>query len=221
MKIKPYVDMLEKSKEYKDFKIKYPSSFMIAGFFVIDFEAGKNIHQIDFYVPSEKKIAAFTLDKGVTFQLLEMMTKSAKPPEKLDLNTNIDLDTLSGILTDEMRNRSMSENIIKMIAIIQSIEGKKIWNINCVLTGMEILKSHVEDESKTVLKIEKTSLIDIMKKIPKQGLAAPTTKKGVKEEMKKLDKLELEIEKEREKLKQELAKPKKENSKKQLRPNKK
>jgi hypothetical protein len=43
MKIKPYVAKLEKSKEYKSFKAKYPDAFMIAGFFVLDLEEGKNM----------------------------------------------------------------------------------------------------------------------------------------------------------------------------------
>ena len=118
MKIKPYVEKLEESKEYKTFMSKYPSSYMTAGFFILDFETGKNIHQIDFYVPTEKKVAAFTLDQGVNMQLLDFLNKI---PEKLDINTNIDLDALQGILADEMHNRGMSEEIRKIIAVIQTV----------------------------------------------------------------------------------------------------
>jgi len=205
MKIKPYVEKLEQSEEYKNFKIKYPDSFLIAGFFVLDLEGGSNIHQIDFYVPSEKKIAAFTLDGEITIKLLETMNE--KIPEKLDLETKIDLDALQGILTDEMKNRGISEEIKKIIAVIQNIEGKRIWNLNCVLTGMEILKSHIEDDSKTVLKLERSSLIEIMKKMPQQpAMKAPGSKEEIKSEMEKLDKVEEEIEKAKAALKKELDK---------------
>jgi len=203
MKIRPYFEKLEQSETYKNFKVKYPDSFLVAGFFVLDLEEKRNVHQIDFYVPKEKKIAAFTLDGEITLKLLETMND--KVPEKLDLETNIDLDALQGILTDEMRNRGISEDIRKIIAVVQNIEGKRIWNLNCVLTGMEILKSHVEDESKSVLKIEKSSIMDIMKKMPTpQLLKAPETKDEIKNEMGKLDKLEEEIEKAKSKLKEEL-----------------
>jgi len=209
MKIKPYIEKLEESEEYKNFKIKYPDSFLVAGFFVLDLESGANVHQIDFYVPTEKKIAAFTLDGEITVKLLEMLD-SKKVPEKLNMETNVDLDALQGILMDEMKNRGMSENIRKIIAVIQNIDGKRIWNLNCVLTGMEILKSHVEDESQTVLKIEKASIMDIMKKMPSPKLmGAPKgagTKEDIKGELQKLDKVEEEIEKAKEKLKQELNK---------------
>lgn len=207
MKIAPYIEKLEGSAEYKTFKAKYPDAFLAAGFFVLDLEGGANIHQIDFYVPSQKKIAAFSLDGDVKVQLLE--TLNEKVPEPLDMETNIDLDALSGILTDEMKNRGISESIRKIIAVIQNIEGKRIWNLNCVLTGMEILKSHIEDDSQTVLKIEKSSIIEVMKKMssPNQKIVkSPAgSKEDIKDELDKLDKIEQEIEKAKGKLKQELA----------------
>lgn len=204
MKIRPYIEKLESAKEFTNFKSKYPDAFIMAGFFVLDYEQGQNMHQIDFYLPKEKKVAAFTIDKGVQFQILE--TPSKKTPEKLDIKTNIDLDALKGILEDEMKNRSISQEIKKMIAVLQCINGKKIWNVNCVLSGMEILKSHIEDESETVLKLEKISMMDIMKKIPTQELMQqkPSSKKDIQIELQKLDKIEEELEKEKSKLNKEL-----------------
>lgn len=215
MKIAPYVDKLNTSKEYKDFIKHNNDAFMIAGFFILDIEAGKNLHQIDYYVPSNKKIAAFTLDKGVTVQLLETINR--KVPEKLDIKTRIDIDALKGILEDEMKNRGITEEIKKIIAILQNIDGKKVWNVNCVLTGMEILKAHIEDESETVLKMEKASIMDYVKKMPASALANISkqqagTQKEAKDKLKELDKLEEEIEKEKKSLQKE-NKPKAAKSK--------
>src|SRR3989344_5428710 len=205
MKIKPYIEKLEQSEEFKNFKVKYPKSFLIAGFFVLDFDTGMNFHQIDFYLPKEKKIAAFTLDEEVKLQILDMISKDGKKPEKLDIETNIDLDALQGILVDEMHNRGISEEIKKIIAVVQNIDGKKIWNLNCILTGMEILKSHVEDEAKTVLKMDKTSVMDVMKLLPSQALVKnPPKREDLEGEMENLEKMEAEIEKEKTELKKEL-----------------
>ena len=205
MKLKPYIDKLQGSKEYKQFRSKYPEAYMTAGFFILDLETGRNVHQLDFYVPKERKIAAFTLDKGVVFQMLNLVDMKMIP-EKLDLSKSIDLDTLRGILTDEMRNRGMSEDIKKIIAVIQNIKGKKIWNLNCVLSGMELLNSHVEDDTSTVLRIEKSSMMDLMKKINPKDLVKTSEKVDAKTEIKNLEKLQSEIEKEKDKLKSELNK---------------
>lgn len=213
MKIAPYVEKLNASPEFKQFAKKNKNAFMIAGFFVIDFETGKNIHQIDYYLPSEHKIAAFTLDNKVILQT--MNTLNHKIPEKLDLETKTDLDALKGILQDEMKNRSITQDIKKIIAILQNIEGKKIWNLNCVLSGMDILKAHVEDESQTVLKMEKNSIMDYIQKMPTAQLQqlqkqqpqagqagqpqaqVQQSMEDAGEKIKKLNELEAEIEKEK------------------------
>lgn len=216
MKIQPYIEKLNSSNEFKKFKEKYNDAFLVAGFFVLDLESSQNIHQIDFFIPSQKKIAAFTLDSGVTIQILDAM--SEKIPEKLDIKTNIDLDAIEGILEDEMKNRNITEEIKKIIAVIQNIKGKKIWNLNCVLSGMEILKAHVEDESQTVLKMEKLSFTDIVKKMPVEQVQMPQknqlqnqqqnqggeNKEETEEELKKLENLEKQIAKEKQRLKKSL-----------------
>src|SRR3989344_5021114 len=145
MKLAPYIEKLNKSQSYKDFVQKYKDAYLVAGFFILDFEAGANLHQIDYFVPSENKVAAFTLDKEVSMQMLGTMGE--KTPKVLDIKVNTDLDEISGIVKDEMHNRGMTEEIKKIIAVIQNIEGKKVWNVNCILSGMEILKSHIEDQS--------------------------------------------------------------------------
>lgn len=170
MKIAPYVEKLNHSQQYAAFVQQHSDAFMVAGFFVLDFEAGQNIHQIDYYVPKERKIAAFTLDHGVTMQLLS--TVNMKIPEALDFSTKTDLDALKGILEDEMKNRNITEEVRKIIAVIQTVKGRKIWNVNCVLSGMGILRASIEDESQTVLKMEKASLLDYIKRIPGAQLAA-------------------------------------------------
>ena len=230
MKIKPYITKLSSSKEYKQFAKKYEDAFMIAGFFILDLETNNNLHQIDYYVPKEKKIAAFTVDKGVTMQMLDMINNKLVP-EKMDMQTKIDLDALPGILEDEMKNRSITEEIKKIIAIVQTIDGKKIWNLNCVLSGMGILKAHVDDESQTVLKMEKSSIMDYIKKLPAnmqskmgmpgvpgsskaptapvmqdmEGEAAEEEPENLKEKLKNLNKLEEEIEKEKVELEKEVV----------------
>jgi len=205
MKIKPYVEKLNSSEAYKKFMSENSDAFMVAGFFIIDFEAGNDLHQIDYYVPSTKKVTAFTLDDEIKVQSLKLMNDKTVP-EKLDSEINIDLDELQGIIQDEMKNRNMTEEIRKMIAIIQNIKGKNVWNINCVLSGMEVLKAHVEDDSKTVLSMDKISIMDIVKKIPKEQLIHKAkTKEELQDHIKRLDKIEGEIEKEKSELKEELS----------------
>lgn len=225
MKIQPYYNKLNESAQYQDFAKQNKDAFMVAGFFILDFESGKNMHQLDYYVPSKKKVAAFTLDKGVQLQMMDML--NGKMPEKLDIKTNVDLDALKGILEDEMKNRSITEDIKKIIAILQVVDGKKIWNLNCVLSGMGILRAHVEDDSESVLKMEKLNMLDFVKKMPADQLKQlkeksaksvktgnNTEEKNLSAELKKLDMIKEQIEKQEEEIKGQLGKANKGKKKK-------
>lgn len=200
MKIQPFIDKIQSSAAFKDFQKKYKSAYLVAGFFVIDFESGQNINQIDYYVPSEKKVAAFTLGKQVTVQLLDVI--NSKVPEKIATAAKVDLDSLHGILEDEMKNRSITEDIKKIIAVVQSIEGRMIWSLNCVLSGMSILNAHVEDDSESVLKMERKSIVDYMRKMPMQPpqqapQAQPAASESAEDKLKKLEELEAAIKEEK------------------------
>jgi hypothetical protein len=218
MKFTQLLEKLQASKPYAEFEKKHKDSFPVAGFFVLDLESKNHLYQIDYYAPSENKIAAFTVASPISMQMLDM-TSSDKKPAKLNNSAQIDLDAIAGIIDDEMKNRSISEQIKKIVAILHMSDGKMLWNLSCILSGMTIVKAHIEDSTQTVLKMEKSSLLDIMKTVPGSQLKAmqqqqaaqqPATdvqvpqikshaqaKKQIKVEIEKLNQLESAIEKEK------------------------
>ena len=91
------------------------------------------------------------------------------------------------------------------------VGGKKVWNLNCVLSGMGILKAHVDDDSQTVLKMEKNSIMDYVKKMPAGMMPEakePETKKELEDTVQKLSDMQKEIEKEKEEYSKKLKDPK-------------
>jgi hypothetical protein len=163
MKIQPYFDKLNESKAYKDFIAKNPEAYLSSGFFVIDFQSKKNMHQIDYYIPEKKKMQTFVLDGE------EVTSKESDPvnqniPNKIDIAVNLDLDVLKGLVEDEMKNHTITTKLQKIIAIVQNVDGKLIWNLNCITTDMGVLKVHVSDADHSVLKFDKINLFDVMKK---------------------------------------------------------
>jgi len=162
MKLDHYRKRVEESKEFKDFRKKNKKAYLAAGFFVLDFEGGKNMHQIDYALPNGK-IATFILDEGVKFKISEQAIKKKLPEIKPDVNT--DLEALKGIVEDEMKNRTVTESIKKIIAVLHILDDKPVWNLQCILDGLGMLNVHVDD-SGNVLKFEKHSLMEMIKKIP-------------------------------------------------------
>ena len=171
MKFEHYLKRVEESPEFKEFIGKHKKAYLCAGFFVLDFENGKHMHQVDFFIPKGNKIATFILDEGVRAKISEPI-KFKKKLEKIELKeeTKTDIDALKGIVHDEMLNRTVTGEIKKIIAVLQNQDGRKIWNLNCITGDMGILKVHVDDASSSVLEFEKASLFDFVKMIPKGSL---------------------------------------------------
>jgi len=163
MKIQPYFDKLKASKAYQDFISKNPNAYLSSGFFVLDFQTKENMHQIDYYIPEKEKMQTFILDsEEVTCKESDTINDSI--PKKIEQQVNLDLDVLKGIIEDEMKNHTITTKLQKIIAIIQNIDGKLIWNLNCITTDMGVLKVHISDEDHSVIKFDKINLFDVMKK---------------------------------------------------------
>ena len=163
MKIQPYFDKLKSSKEYNNFISKNPSAYLSSGFFVLDFQTNKNMHQIDYYIPKNKKIQTFILDSKEVISK-ESETLNQIVPKKINQNISLDLDVLKGLVEDEMKNHTITTKLQKIIAIIQNVEGKLVWNLNCITTDMGIIKVHISDRDNSILKFDKINLYDVMKK---------------------------------------------------------
>jgi len=171
MKFEHYLKKVVTSEAYKNMKEEHPDSYLCTGFFVFDFETGKDIHQID-YALKGKKVATFTLDHGVKMMVSELPMKKKLPEIKTEIKT--DITALKGIVEDEMKNRIVTDNIKKIIALLQIIDGKVVWNLNCITSNLNVLQVHIDDEDQTVLKFVKYSIMDFVKMVPKQpGAAMP------------------------------------------------
>ena len=167
MKLEHYLKRVEESSEYQSFIQENPEAYLCAGFFVLDFEDGKNIYQIDYYLPHSKKIATFTLDKGVSIKLSEPLKGKFKNKklEKLRGEIKTDLEALQGIVQDEMKNRNITQELKKIIAVLQNQEEKNIWILNCITAGLGILKVHIDDDTSSILEFEKANLFDLLRKV--------------------------------------------------------
>lgn len=161
MKLSHFIKRVEKTKSFKNFKKEHSNSYLCAGFFVLDYETGKDLHQID-YALSDGKIATFYLDDDKV-KISDPMIK--KKIEELKGDTKLDLEQLKGMVHDEMENHTVTEEIKKIIAVVQNVDGKKTWILNCILSGLNILKVHIDDDTGNLLAFEKANVMDFMRRM--------------------------------------------------------
>jgi len=146
--IRTFFKKVEGSKEFSEFKKKNPRAYLCAGFFVLDFETGEHVRQIDYVLPN-KKIATFTLNNGVKIKISEQPIK--KKLLEIKTKPKTDIDALYGIVEDEMKNQMVTDKIKKIIAVLHIMDGKLIWNLQCILDGLNIVQVHVNDSDQSIL----------------------------------------------------------------------
>ena len=157
---------LEASEEFKKLMSEDEKAYFCSGFFVRDLEGEHNESQLDFYSPKNKKILSFDVNKKVKKIPIDKepvnMEHKKFIPEKIEDKVNIDLDQIESMIMDGMHNRGMTDKIKKLIILLQEREGKNSWNCTCFLSGLGLLQVHLDDESETVLFMERKSFMDII-----------------------------------------------------------
>ncbi|MBS3079298.1 PepSY domain-containing protein [Candidatus Pacearchaeota archaeon] len=167
MGIKETLEILELSEEFINFKEKNPDAEMCAGFFIIDFFGNDNKRSIDFKVGDKIFTCSLRDDDSIKIQEDKLVeVEGTKFPELQTINPNIKVDAEDAI--GIAKTRTLDEGIAakynKAISVLQKHEGKQVWNITAMLDGLIILHILVNADSGEIIKFERKSMMDLIKK---------------------------------------------------------
>jgi hypothetical protein len=160
------IEKLTESKEFQNFKKEFPDSYLCGGFFAIDRENIKNPdnkNQLDYYVPSTKKVYSFKIDGKI--EKIEQETKDPRIPEKTKDNHSFDFDEIQEIIEEEMKVKSINNTIKKLILSFQSLNKKDYLIGTIFLNNLALLKVQFNLKDMKVEELEKKTLFDFLKKV--------------------------------------------------------
>ena len=165
MKIRDMHDYIKNTKQFQEFINGSPDAYFGAGFFIIDFQnPNANEEQLDYYIPSTKKIASFKLSGE--FKISEQLVE--KPLEEIGMDeVKLSIDDIIEIVKAEMNKKEIAQGIQKIIAVLQKINLELLWSISAILTSSDFAKIRIRDIDASIAKFEKInlmSLIDLRKK---------------------------------------------------------
>ena len=182
MKASHYIKEVKKSQAFKDFLAESPDAYLCSLFFIRDFGGPQNETQVDFYSPAKKEIISFKIGKGIERipapKKAFTLTHKKFIPKLLNDDVKMDLDALKPTLTDEMHNRDMTYEIEKILAVLNIVDDRAVWNCTGFLKGLGLLQAHVEDQSQSVLFMEKHSLMDMIR-LPGGGMPGMGAPQGM------------------------------------------
>ena len=161
MSFKQAFAKLKESKEFKSFKKKNPDAYLCAGFFVVEYDSNRSLEQLDYQ--TRDGIVTFTIDMHIEEKEAEQIEQ--KRLEKISEQIKIDLEEVEKLIKEQLSKLKDSSKVNKLIAVLQSFKGKDIWNITAILESMHLLRMHIDAQTGKILKTEKASMFDFIKKI--------------------------------------------------------
>jgi len=162
MNLQNYYKKLIQSKEYKDFIKQYKDAYFCSGLFILDKESRGDEFHFDYYIPSSKKMFSFKF-YGNQMQFLPIQNFETIIPEKITTDFNIELDDFEILILKRMEKEKMKEKIKKLLFSFQNLDGKKYFVVTIFLSGMGLLKVHIDIKEKKIVLFEKKSLLDMIK----------------------------------------------------------
>jgi len=164
MKFKDLLERVEGSEEFKKFEGENPNAELCAGFFILDFLSNDNKDTLDYKI--DKKVFTFsTRDEEIVVNEDKLIDDPGRPGlVEIDKEINVEVDELKGIVGTRALEEGISAKLNKIIAVLQKYNDKQIWNLTCMLDGLIILNVHVDALSGDVLKFERKSMMDLIKK---------------------------------------------------------
>jgi len=155
MNFQEVLKKVQKSKKFADFKKDNPGCFLCAAFFILDFESGRETKQIDFFMPKNNKIATFILNDTIKLRIEDAIEKKF---DEVDSKIKVELPEAI-----EKAKKECKSKINKIIAILQVLEGRQVWNLTSMLEGFSMLLLHIDSQSGEITKKEKRGLFDFVK----------------------------------------------------------
>lgn len=167
MNTQQFIDKAKASEDFKKFMKEDPQAYLCSLFFTRDYENKQNETQVDFYSPKKDIIASFKVDKKVERIPLdkkaETVTHKKFVPKPLGKNIKMDIEDVKPMLMAEMNNRNIANDINKILVVLHIADDRVVWNCTGFLKGLGLLQAHLEDESESVLFMEKKNFLDLLK----------------------------------------------------------
>ncbi len=158
---------ISESEIFKNFIKEHPEAELCAGFFILDFFGNDNKKSLDYKFGD--KIMTFSINelghiKMNEDKLIEEKNMNFPKLETINSGIKFDLDEAESTAKIKALDEGISAKFSKIIAVLQKYDGKQIWNLTSMLEGLIILHILINAETGDVIKFERKSMMDLIRK---------------------------------------------------------
>lgn len=162
-------EKITESKIFKNFIAENPKAELVAGFFILDFLSNDSKKALDYKIGN--KIITFSLNLQDEIILTEdKLIEQPGIPEltKISPSMRVDLDEIPSLAEKQAEENNIKAKFQKIIAVLQIYKHEdkdmQIWNLTCMLDGLIILNILIDSDTGQIIKFERKSLTDFVKK---------------------------------------------------------
>lgn len=166
MKIADLIKELEGASCFEAFRIENADSYFAAAFLILDLESKVNQIQLDYFLPKEKRIAAFAHpfeevkihDDVVSVRDGKTVPGEVSEMKQQAVEVEVDVCDLERVCGEILRENECGLKPTKIIAILK--EG--VWNLTLMDNALGIVRVKMDAGSGECLNFEKGSLMNFM-----------------------------------------------------------
>ena len=165
MKVQNLLEELQETQNYKNYKSQNPETFFAAAFLILDLEQKTEQIQLDFFLPSQSKVAAFEhpfapADAGYTHGCKEpkIHDDEIKQMQPQSTEIKIDIDDLEPTAKKLIKENESQIVPTKIIAILKENQ----WNLTCMDNSLGIVRIKLDAITGEQIEFNKGSLMDFM-----------------------------------------------------------
>jgi hypothetical protein len=153
------------SDEFKKFIEKHPSYYLAHGF--LQFDKNKKVTkdwQLGFYSKENDNLALFITKPKIKFTGFEDAFKEEGIIEKLEFDDkSVDVEHVEEIIGGLLATKYSEENPTSYILIIQSKDGKALYNITTITESFAMITIQVDANSGKIISHVKRSILSLKK----------------------------------------------------------
>ena len=162
MNLQFYIEKLQHSDIFKNFKEENPDAYLCGGFFVVDKTEGNNKQHFDYFV--NRKIFSFQVEEG---KMVPVDVFDDKVFEKISEDIDLDFKEIERIILDKMEEENIKNKVQKILLSLQCKDGKCFILGTVFVSMLGLIKVRVDLDEKKIVSFEKKSFFDMMKIIRK------------------------------------------------------
>lgn len=156
-----YIEKLHDSDSFKKFRKENPDAFLCSCFFVVDLEGNQEKQHFDFFIPEDKKMFSFQIEKSCELVPVEVFDN--KSLNKILFDHDFEFKQVEDLIVRKMVEEGIKNKIHKMLFSLQNKNGKDFLIGTVFISMMGMLKVIIDLDNMKITEFEKKSFLDIMK----------------------------------------------------------